>query len=313
MTLVPIVDISDPSATSLSELDAACSEHGFFLLEGHGLGGMIADMWDATEEFFDSPDSILESCRRSASDQFGYNDRELTKRRRDHKQVFDYGSADEGRASALNLWPRGLTEFRETLESFHRLMGELALRTTRLLHEALDLSPEARKTLTGSPHRSSARLNHYPVGDPVPEGQRAGLADLGDTALGYHTDPGVLTLLLQDSVGGLQTQDRSGEWIDVEPKPGTIVVNLGDVTQVWTNDRYRAAVHRVTPMTTDRRFSIPLFFNPVRGARIAPIEELCDGPALYKPFPWRKFMQARVEDNVRDEGKPDAQISDYLI
>lgn len=313
MSQVPIVDISKPSETSLEELDAACRDHGFFLLKGHWLDDLIDEMWEMSEDFFDSPQSVLESCRRSADSQFGYNDRELTKQLRDHKQVFDFGSADEDRSSALNLWPSGMPEFQDLMGRFHRAMGALALRTTGLLHNALDLSPEARKIVTGAPHRSSARLNHYTVGDPVPEDQRKGLAELGETALGFHTDPGVLTLLLQDSIGGLQTRTKEGEWLDVEPQPGTIVVNLGDVTQVWTNDRYQAAVHRVVPMTVERRFSIPLFFNPVRGARIEPIAELCEGPALYRPFPWRKFMQARVDDNYTDEGKPDTQISDYLI
>lgn len=312
MSQVPVVDITNPSETSIEELDAACRDHGFFLLSNHGLDDLIDDMWEQTEEFFDSPDSVLESCRRSADSQFGYNDRELTKQRRDHKQVFDFGSTDEDRSSALNQWP-DLPQFVETMGAFHRKMGALALRTSGLLHDVLELSSDARKTVTGAPHRSTVRLNHYTVGDPVPEDQREGLADLGDSALGFHTDPGVLTMLLQDSVGGLQTRTKSGEWLDVEPVPGTVVVNLGDVVQVWTNNRYQAAVHRVLPMTTDRRFSIPLFFNPVRSARIEPIAELCDGPALYRPFPWRKFMQARVDDNYTDEGKPDTQISDYLI
>lgn len=313
MSQVPIVDITNPSATSIEELDAACRNHGFFLLEGHGLDDLISQMWEQTEDFFDSPDDVLESCRRTADSPFGYNDRELTKQLRDHKQVFDFGSVDSDRDSALNNWPAALPDFVETMGTFHRRMGALALRTAGLLHDVLELSEQGRKTVTGSPHRSSVRLNHYTVGDPVPEDQREGLAELGQSALGYHTDPGVLTMLLQDSVGGLQTRGQDGEWVDVEPVPGTVVVNLGDVVQVWTNGQYKAAVHRVQPMTTDRRFSIPLFFNPVRSARIEPLEELCDGPAIYRPFPWRKFMQARVDDNFSDEGKADTQISDYLI
>jgi len=75
------------------------------------------------------------------------------------------------------------------------------------------------------------------VGDPVPTEERGDLAALGDVALGHHTDPGVITLLLQDDRGGLQTETRSGEWIDVPPERGTIVVNLAACVQVWTKDR----------------------------------------------------------------------------
>ena len=98
-----------------------------------------------------------------------------------------------------------------------------------------------------------------------------GLAELGPTALGYHTDPGVLTLLLQDNTGGLQAESTTHGWIDVPPVAGAIVVNLGDAMQVWTNDQYKAAVHRVVPMTESNRYSIPYFSNPPRHAVLEPL------------------------------------------
>ncbi len=317
MSQVPVIDISDPSTASMEQLDDACRNHGFFLLSGHGLDDLMAEMWEQIEDFFDSPQSILEGCRRSGDSPFGYNDREVTRQGRDCKQIFDYGSPDQGRATALNKWPGAMPEFQVAMEEFHRAMGELALRTLGLLHNVLVLSPDSRNVMAGSAQRSSVRLNHYPVGDPVPEAQRADLVELGSAALGPHTDPGVITLALQDSIGGLQCRTQDAEWADVEPQPGTIVVNLGDVMQVWTNDRYQAGIHRVVPMSTDRRFSIPLFFNPKRGARIEPIAELCEGPAHYRPFPWRQYIQAHDQSNdalgLRDTGSTGAQVSDYLI
>jgi isopenicillin N synthase-like dioxygenase len=313
MQQVPVVDISSPNRTSLTALDRACRDHGFFMLEGHGQDELVEQMWAQTERFFDSSDAIRGSVRRGGASSFGYNDRELTKRKRDHKQVFDYGSPDNERISAMNHWPSGLPGFQALLEEFHRTFSALSLDVLSLLHDALSLSPTGRKTITGGPEASFVRLNHYPVGDPVPSGERDGLADLGPTALGYHTDPGVITLLLQDDIGGLQARTRSGEWIDVHPRPGTIVVNLADVMQVWTDDRYIAAVHRVVPMTGSRRFSIPLFFNPVRGTIVEPVPELCAAEPRYRPFTWRDFMQARNADNFEDAGAADTQISDYLV
>lgn len=313
MSEVPVVDISNPTATSLDGIDAACREHGFFLLEGHGLDELLAQMWQQTERFFDSDQSVREGVRRGDGSSYGYNDRELTKRKRDHKQVFDYGTSDIARLSELNRWPENLPGFQYVMEEFYRSFGDLALRTLGLLHEVLSLSTAGREIVTGDPNMSFARLNHYPVGDPVPEAERAGLADLGSTALGYHTDPGVITLLLQDQIGGLQACTRSGEWIDIDPRPGTVIVNLADAMQVWTNDRYIAAVHRVAPMSGERRFSIPLFFCPVRGAMIEPLPELCAGEARYLQFEWREFMRARNDDNFADAGAADTQISDYSV
>ncbi len=313
MSEVPVVDVSNPSSTSMEALDAACRSHGFFLLEGHGLDDLVARTWTETQRFFDSDQAIRDAIRRDADRPFGYNDRELTKRQRDHKQVFDFGDPTVERLEELNRWPDGLDGFRDTMVEFHASMGRFVDETIGLLHTALDLSDGARQVMAGDTSTSTVRLNHYPLGDPVPEDQRAGLAELGPTALGYHTDPGVITLLLQDSTGGLQTRTRDGEWIDVDPLPGTVVVNLGDALQVWTNDRYLAAVHRVVPMTRQRRFSIPYFCNPGRKAQIEPLAELAaDGPR-YHSFGWMDFMRSRNADNYADIGSADAQISDYLV
>jgi isopenicillin N synthase-like dioxygenase len=83
--------------------------------------------------------------------------------------------------------------------------------------------------------------------------------------------------------------------------------------QAWTNDRYRAAVHRVVPMTRSRRFSIPYFANPSREATVEPVPELCDGSPRYRPFAWRDFMAARAYDNFKDLGTDDTQVSDFRV
>ena len=91
-----------------------------------------------------------------------------------------------------------------------------------------------------------------------------------------------------------------------------MVVNLADSVQVWTNDRYRAAVHRVLPMTRRDRMSIPYFLHPSRDAVIEPIPELVDDAPRYRSFEWRSYMRARSDDNYADLGADDAQITDYL-
>lgn len=311
---VPVLNIAEPSATSIEALDLACRDHGFFLLEGHGLDNLIDAMWRECEHFFDADIEIRRAIARDADNPLGYFDRELTKRKRDHKQVFDYVDPSNPKRDRFNRWPDGVDGFRETLTQFYAEFANLADRTLALLHNTLELGPDSRAVMANDPAASAVRLNHYPVGDPVPEAERADLAELGETALGYHTDPGVLTLLLQDQTGGLQAESRSEGWIDVPPRPGTIVVNLADAMQVWTNDRYCASVHRVLPMTEQRRFSIPYFSNPPRETTIAPLPELLgSSDAAYRPFVWSEFMQARSDDNFTDAGAEDAQISDYLI
>lgn len=308
---VPVIDIGDPSATERAALDAACREHGFFLLRGHGIDDLIDRTWAETARFFDADRSVREAIVRDAENPFGWFDRELTKRRRDHKEVFDFVDPTHAKINTRNRWP-DLDGFQASMAAFYDAMAVLAGRTVHLLHDLLELDGTDRAAMNLDRRASSVRLNHYPVGDPVPEDERGDLVGLGETALGLHTDPGTLTLLLQDDTGGLQTRTRNGEWLDVPPIPGTIVVNLADAVQVWTNDRYVAAVHRVVPMTERRRFSIPFFGNPARGTMVEPLPSLGD-TARYRAFDWSEFIRARQDDNFVDAGTDDAQISDYLI
>ncbi|MFM7061624.1 MAG: isopenicillin N synthase family dioxygenase [Actinomycetes bacterium] len=313
MELVPTVDISDPSATSLAAIDAACRDHGFFLLTGHGIDEVIEGTWDWTRRFFDADRSVRTAVVRTEANPLGYYDRELTKRRRDHKEVFDLIDPTIPALDARNRWPDSLRGFRDAMVRHFDACSDLAVRTLSLVHEALGLAADERASSACDRHTSTVRLNHYTVGDPVPANERGGLADLGPTALGYHTDPGVLTLLLQDDTGGLQAETADGTWIDVPPRPGTVVVNLGDCMQAWSNDRYRAAVHRVLPMTATRRFSIPYFSNPHRDAVVEPIPALSAAGPRYRPFPWREFMAARAYDNFTDLGADDTQVTDFRI
>ncbi len=318
---VPVIDISNPSETETSALDTACRDHGFFLLTGHGLDDLIARTFAEGQQFFDADRSVKESVRRTQDRALGYFDRELTKRRRDHKEVFDFIDPERGGADSPNQWPEPISSdanfdadaFQKTMVEFFDAFAGLAVRTTSLVLDTLGLTEQTIEGHRGSRFSSAVRLNHYNIGDPVPVDEREGLADLGETALGYHTDPGVLTLLLQDDVGGLQAESAEHGWIDVTPRPGTIVVNLADSLQVWSNDQYQAAVHRVLPMTTTTRMSIPFFYNPPSDAVLEPIAELVEGAERYRPFTWREFMSARNADNFEDLGEADTQIANYAL
>ena len=310
---VPIIDVSRPLADQLDALDAACRDHGFFLISGHGLDGLIERTWEAARAFFDADRTVRLRVERDGDNPLGWYDRELTKRKRDAKEVFDFTDPAFPFADARNRWPGGVDGFRSTMVEFYDAFSDLSTTAVEIVHHALGLDPVDGLRFGGARTNSSVRLNRYPVGDPVPEGERSELRELGETALGYHTDPGVVTLLLQDDTGGLQARARTGEWVDVDPIPGTVVVNLADSVQVWTNDRYRAAVHRVVPMTRRDRMSIPYFLHPARDAVVEPIPELVEGTARYRAFEWRAFMRARTDDNFADLGTADTQISDYLV
>ena len=92
----------------------------------------------------------------------------------------------------------------------------------------------------------------------------------GPFGISQHSDAGALTLLLQDEVTGLQVL-RHERWCDVGPVPGTLTINIGDMLQVWSNDRYRAPLHRVRASGDRARFSAAYFLNPDYNTVVAPL------------------------------------------
>jgi len=323
---VPTIDLELAEASSeiASDLDEACRDHGFFLLKNHGMEQEIEAMWKSAASFFGQAREVKRLVQRTESQPLGYYDRELTKRQRDLKEVFDFREVRPDKPD-INQWPDNDPEFQKVMRAFFDVSATVAARTLTVLYQTLSGKRDVSALPRGSVHTSNARLNYYPLTDPLDSGEQNTVAKLGDMALHHHTDPGILTLLLQDMTGGLQALTRNNQWIDIAPRENTIVVNLGDMMQVWTNDTYKAAVHRVLPPvgraspqhTAEARFSTPFFYSPEKDAVIEPLEMLMaiapGSTPGYRAFSWREYIQGRINDNYTDLGEDDIQISRYKL
>jgi isopenicillin N synthase-like dioxygenase len=140
---------------------------------------------------------------------------------------------------------------------------------------ALGLSPTwFAENLTADP-LVLFRIFRYPPMTPRPMTPRSQRWSVGE-----HTDYGLLTILAQDESGGLQIETPHG-WIDVHPRQGMLVCNLGDMLERLTGGRYRSTPHRVRNAGSGDRLSFPFFLDPSWDARVEKLP-IVDRPVDYE-------------------------------
>ena len=135
---------------------------------------------------------------------------------------------------------------------------------------------------------------------------------MGHLGISHHSDAGAVTVLLQDGRSGLQVE-KEGQWYTVAADSGSIIINIGDVVQVWSNDRYKAPLHRVLASDTHTRYSAPFFLNPAFQTDYAPLQSTQRrGQALYRPINWGEFRNGRAAGDYADVGE-EIQIAHYRL
>jgi len=294
---------------NLDRLDEACRKWGFFELVNHPVSPTLCrEMLAAMNRFFALSTAIKRRCERTAENHWGFYDRELTKNVQDWKELFDVGPTF---GMCVPQWPDGEASFRETTEAFYAACERTALGLVGSIARTLGEEPEA---LLGGfkGHTSYLRLNYYPLcHDPAPADTPTGV-NRGHLGISHHSDAGAVTILLQDGQPGLQVE-RGGVWHSISAEKGSILVNIGDVVQVWSNDRYIAPIHRVLASEQAVRYSAPFFLNPSFEASYAPLSgTLEDKAPLYRPISWKDFREGRAAGDYADYGH-EIQISDYRI
>ncbi|EXJ92800.1 hypothetical protein A1O3_01354 [Capronia epimyces CBS 606.96] len=146
-------------------------------------------------------------------------------------------------------------QFQESYMAYFDAVHDLSKAVFRLLALSLDLSEDHFDAFAADPDGLClCRAHHYPPTPVDAAGRTRGV--------GAHTDFGALTLLLQDEVGGLEVLHKpTGTWHNVPPIKGAYVCNIGDLMQIWTNNRYKSTMHRViSPLSGKDRYSCA-FFN----------------------------------------------------
>jgi len=319
---IPVIDIAgvthNPSGegaqAAIQAIAKACREWGFFQVVNHGVPGELVDgARRQTEALFAAPQNARTAVLRSRDNPWGYYNNELTKNQRDKKEVFDFTTDGiDPIYVAENRWPDIGSEFRDTMQSYLAACAELSLTLLQAFCVGLDLPADFMHEDFAGKHTGFIRLNYYPVADPQTAANSSALPD-ADMGVHHHTDAGALTVLLQDDVGGLQVY-KDGYWHEVPPVPDAFVINTGDMMQVWSNDIYQAAMHRVLAMNEKGRYSIPFFFNPAAATEVSPLPSVisADRPPHYRSINWSEYRGMRTAGDYADYGA-EVQIAQYKI
>lgn len=288
---LPIIDVgpllrggSRARAKVAEEIGAAARGLGFFYICNHGVSAAAVSA--QAEAFFERPLSykLRYDIARSpnhrgyvpVTERGDYADEQGERHYEAFDSAFELPKNDPAaRAYYLmgpNVWPT-LPNFRETLSKYYRQMYDLGRQLCRGFEHHLGLTQGYFDAFTRRP-TSQLRLLHYLEHDAPPQET--------DMNMGAHTDYECFTLLHQ-SAPGLQVLGRDGIWIEAPPLDDTLIVNIGDMMEIWSNGAFRSNVHRVVSAGRER-YSIPFFFAADYDALIEPLPNLL-GPGSPPRYP----------------------------
>lgn len=319
---IPVIDVSSlmsPDAAASAEavdhvaaqIVAASEKIGFFYISGHGIPKATIDTASQVmRDYFALPKST-KALRAVNTSQRGWMATGVARlegsKTHDLKEIFFWGPeqwharlAQQKQQDSLiadNVWPdeefpalrRDLLPYYDAAAKVgHRLLSAIAvgLKVDRDFFASRYTSPMAR-----------GQLVYYPVSTAQDESEeRFGSAP--------HTDFGVLTLLLQDSNGGLQVRNRQGEWVAAQPIDDTLVCNIGDLLNRWSNGHLSSNLHRVINRSGNERHSIAIFFDPDPDAVVDPGDlGFPEGREAYPPVTASEYIHGKNRKNFTHYGK----------
>lgn len=280
--VIPTIDLTpvgtdEPAWSSvIRQVRAASSDAGMFRVTGHGVASELIDAHFAFARAFFALDPVekraIDVGRSNCFRGFEAFETQTIDAAApgDLKEGFIMGPdlpPDHPHVLAgypntgSNLWPVRPAGLRAHMEAYVEATNGLGRRIAAVLARSLDLPATYFRELLADPLNYS-QLLYYPSVTAPSGANRMGA--------GAHVDWGMLTMLLQDDVGGLEVRLADGSWQPVAPVAGSFVIILGEMMLRLTNGRYRSAEHRVNKNVSGRdRYSMPTFFDPGYDARIA--------------------------------------------
>lgn len=297
--MIPLVDLSDGDCAQ--SLASALEASGFVELTGHGLGDELsAALRAAADQFFSLPPEVKgrfvhpdplanRGFRARGSEALAYSLGESSPP--DLFESFNTGSDSPAAWTDLvqpTPWPDDVVPgLRRAALAMLEGMGRIGARLDDMLGASLGI-PDLRARSTRGPDMLAC-IDYR----PDPDGGET-LLD-GQLRMGAHSDYTSYTLLAADPVPGLQILGSDGRWTDVVPAPGNLLMNVGDLLAMWTNDLWPSTLHRVVPQSgggAARRRSFAWFHYPDPDVVVAPLPAFVAGRSP-------RYQPVRVDDHVR--------------
>lgn len=308
MNQLPIIDFAPFLSGSFKDkqqvakaMRSASETNGFFMLKNIGIPNQDIDQaFLQSKQFFNLPETEKQQLAwDNALSNRGYIavKRETLdpSQKSDLKEAFNLGTKkneSDPTHPAKNKWPTSIPSFQASIEPFIEQCTQLTYQVLSALAIALELDEDFFAAKHDS-EQNTFRLLHYPA-LKQDEGR-----EHNEKRAGAHTDYGSVTLLFQDEVGGLEVKAKSGQWISATPVKDTIVVNIGDLMQRWTNDVFSSNPHRVTQPEHSRhkdRYSIAYFCTSNHDQVIESINTCVtkDRPKKYQAISTEEHMLERL-------------------
>ncbi|MEQ7873033.1 2-oxoglutarate and iron-dependent oxygenase domain-containing protein [Sphingomonas sp. ASV193] len=268
---VSLADADRTPAAFAEALGHSFVDYGFAIVRDHGISQSLIDEAEAkAKAFFALPEEVKRKYKIEGSGgargytPFGI---ETAKGAEAHdlKEFWHVGrDLPEGHRfkghMADNVWPAEVPGFKETFQALYAAFDQAGVKILRAVARFLKID-EDYFTDTVRDGNSVMRLLHYPPIDKQMIDSGGG----NHIRAGAHEDINTITLLLGAEEAGLQLRTKDGRWLDVSPKPGELVINIGDMLQRLTNGYLRSTPHRVVNPAPDRaskaRYSMPFFLH----------------------------------------------------
>ena len=182
--------------------------------------------------------------------------------------------------------------YRVVYQDYCEAMKQVSLAILEVIGESLGVGRSCYRDIFAD-GCAIMRCNYYP---PCPEPELT-------YGLPAHTDPNALTILLMDQdVAGLQVL-HAGRWVAVNPRPGALVVNIGDQLQALSNGEYRSVWHRAVVNSDRERLSVASFLCPCSGVVLGPARKLVtdETPAVYRSYTYDEYYKKFWSRNLDQE------------